>query len=89
MDEVYALLVTEKSKIQEQKDQLEKILKNKCDDLKLYQTDLKSIQESLSQMKKEVRRAVENEVKSVINKKYSNRDMVYDYPLQMSRSSKS
>ena len=39
-------------------------------------------------MKKEVRRAVEKEVKETINRKYIQRDTVYDYPLQLNSSIK-
>ena len=47
----------------------------------------------MSHMKKEVRRAVEKEVKDIIHNKYVNRDKIYDYPCQIttnnSKSSKS
>lgn len=83
MDEVFAMLLKEKERLKERKKRLTTLLASKFDELKYYQSELLVVKDNISHMKKEVRRAVEKEVKDIINKKYVNRDRVYDYPCQM------
>lgn len=87
MDEVYAMLVKEKEKAAQKKVQLDKVVLQQKESLLSYQTELKQIQESLSLMKTEVRRAVEKEVKETVYRKNRDRDYVYDYPCQIPNSS--
>eukprot|EP00347_Sterkiella_histriomuscorum_P021666 403333186 len=88
MDDVYSMLIKEKQKLNEQKAKMDQIFGNQKINLDSYKEELKNIKEQASEFKKQIRRAVEKEVKDTIYRKYRDKDYIYDYPLQAENKDK-
>ena len=82
MDSVYAMLMSEQKKLKEKKAQLDIII-NQQGNLPAMRQELSAIRAENELLKKEVRNAVETEVKNMFQTKYNNIDKLYDYPRQI------
>ena len=82
MDSVYAMLMAEQKKLKEKKKQLDLIVSQQVN-LPAMRQELCAIRAENEQLKKEVRCAVETEVKNMFQTKYKNVDKLYDYPRQI------
>ena len=69
MDEVFTLLLKEKERVTERKKKFEALIINKGNELLNYQSELTNIKECMNNMKKEVRKTVEKEVKDIVYRK--------------------
>ena len=67
---------------------MDQIFGNQKINLDSYKEELKNIKEQASEFKKQIRRAVEKEVKDTIYRKYRDKDYIYDYPLQVENKDK-
>ena len=82
MDSVYSMLMTEQKKLKEKKKQLDQIV-NEHLNLPAMRQEITAIRAENEQLKKEVRNAVDQEVKHMFATKYKNADQLYDYPRQI------
>ena len=73
MDSVYSMLMTEQKKLKEKKKQLDQIV-NEHLNLPAMRQEITAIRAENEQLKKEVRNAVDQEVKHMFATKYKNAD---------------
>ncbi|CDW82867.1 UNKNOWN [Stylonychia lemnae] len=87
MDDVFGLLMKEKERLKLKKQEIDQLLSQRQDTLTAYKKELQELRDNSKELKVEIRRVVEKEVKETIYRKYRDRDYIFDYPCQINADS--